>query len=165
MVDRFLRGLARPSTFLPFLLCCIVGFITAASVFNGVAVSIFFNGFDIAICVLIDIAYMPVLWHSIRAPNPTKEQYLVSGILLAWNAIAFSRGWVMAAIMMGRPAWMLNHWVLSLCYAMVAMSGFYFLKVPGKVNGGWRYVTIALVLAVAIITVFLIYMNGAIFNG
>lgn len=159
-MQRILAGLRRPSTFVPFMILALV----AAGVFSRIVpqnqLALITNGTFIAVAMAVNSAYLPVLIQCLRAPEVKQDQYLVSGILLFFNSIALSRVWSMAIILSGKPDWMINAPVQSLCYLMAALSGFYFLKVPGRTTIGWRYTTMAAITAVMIVSLWLAYVEG-----
>lgn len=156
---RLLRGLARPSTFMPVVFLLLAGFGVAAQFVAQNTLAILINGLFIAVFVMIVAAYAPTLLRTLRAAEVQKDQYLVSGILLLWGSIAASRMWSLALIMAGKPAWMINHWFQTLCYLMAAMSGFYFLQIPGASRVGYRYTTAAIIIAIAVVTVVLAFFE------
>ena len=148
---KLVRGLVRPRTFIPLLLM-VVGFLGAYSTLSIPMLSLWINAIDIAIWFMIVAQYTPVVWRVLREDNPRMEENFVFGIVLLFTALAVSRMWAIAVMMNDRPAWMIGHWLPPLCYWVIAVSGFYFIKVPG---GTTKYLTWAVVLAVLIITLVL----------
>lgn len=158
-MKRLLRGLVRPSTFLPVVLLLFVAFIVAGEFIPPNSLALLINGIFISMWIVICATYVPVLTRSLRADHVLLDQYHVSGVLLLWTALAASRFWSIAIILAGKPAWMVNHWFQTFCYLTAALSGFYLLQVPGVAGIGRRKSVIAMLLAVALGTGAIIYLG------
>lgn len=157
-MQKLLRGLLRPSTFVP-LIILILSFALAIQLLDYDSVAIIINGIIIAVWIVVAKAYTPLLIESLREETPTKQQYLVTGVLMVWTAFAFSRIWADVYVVLGRPENMMNHWFPYLCFLTSAMSGFYFIKVPDNSDSGWGYTVFAVVGAVVISTLVLAYIS------
>lgn len=150
---RFLRGVARPSLVIAGI-CAL--YALAYNILPSSVIYIALNAVVIGIWVLMIRAYTPPLIKVIRRDAPTEERNLIIGIVVLWTAFAASRVWVTAAIMMGRPDWMANHWILQFSYVIAGTSGYWFLSVPqGKTPCG--YPTYAMLISIAIVTLIMLF--------
>ena len=159
-MQRLLRGLARPSTFVPILALIAMLFGASAQIIPQNTLAIITNGLFISVSVMVIAAYTPALLSSLRSDAVKDDQYLITGILLFWLAISASRVWSLVIIMAGKPDWMINHWFQTFCYIAAASSGFYFLQITGHSRIGYRYTTAAIVLAVAVVTFTLAFFEA-----
>jgi hypothetical protein len=159
-MQRLIRGLARPSTFLPVLGMALLAFGVSSQIVAQNTLAIVINGLFIAMSVVVVAAYGPPLTHALRSDKVQKDQYLLTGILMFWISIAASRVWSLALIMAGKPDWMINHWFQSFCYLSAAASGFYFLQITGHSKRGYKYTTAAIVIAVCIVTAMLAFFEA-----
>lgn len=157
---RLIAGLLRPSTILPATILMFIAWVVLSRIIPQNQLAIITNATFISVALAVNAAYGPVLIKCLRAPDMRADQYLVSGILLIFLSIAASRVWSMAIILANKPDWMINAPVQSLCYLMAALSGFFFLKVPGRTAIGWRYTTMAGIFAVMIVSLWLVYVEG-----
>lgn len=152
--------MSRPGTYIPFIAAFLLAVFAASGIVDPATVRLLYSGAYTAMSVLVVAAFLPAFWDAVREERVGKNLYLTQGILVLWLSIGVSQLWVSVAIWMGRPNWLTQHWILSLCYALAALSGFYFLRVPDSVtpHGRWGYVTLAIVIAVIIFT-FLLIVN------
>ncbi len=155
-MQRLLRGLVRPDTYLPLLLIC-VSFITAIT-FSGItALMLISNGIFLAMWVTVTCAWLPALNRVLRAESFQREQNLVMGILIFWTAVGISRVWAVAYLLAGKPLWMEGTLVPVFCYFTAAASGYYFVRVAGGSTSGWRYTFFAGTMALLFSTLLLIF--------
>lgn len=160
MVKKLLHGLKRPSNWLPVLPVLFFFWLVAGEVVSLNAVAILANGLDIGGAILLNFALIPAWVKVVRRAGYTPEAYLFGGLLMLVNSVALSRLWSLGIIMMGKPAWMINHWFQSFCYLMVGLAMFYLLKVAGNNEHGvfrYKYVAYGLAVAVMVMCVFLVY--------
>jgi hypothetical protein len=151
-MQRILRGLIRPSTFLPIFGMVLLGFGVSSQLIAQNVLAILINGLFIAMTVVVAAAYGVPLVNALKSEEIKKDQYLLTGIVMLWVSIAASRIWSLAIITAGKPDWMINHWFQSFCYLAAAASGFYFLQLVGHPRRGLKYATAAIALAVVIVT-------------
>lgn len=156
-----LRGLRNPSNWIAILPIVIFFILISFQIVTQNAVAIVTNGLDIGGAILLNFAMIPAWWRMLRREGSTPEAFLFGGILLWVNALAASRIWSLAIIIGGKPLWMINHWFQSFCYLLMGISIFYLLRVPGE-QGTMKikYVAYGLVLAVAFMVLFLLYVEG-----
>lgn len=148
MVKKALRGMLRISNWIPLI--PIIVFFAMAHYLPQNRLAIVVNALDIGAWVLILRAYGPALWEKWRSDEKvTSEIYVLSGILLYVTALAMSRIWSLAIIFSGKPAWMINHWFQSFCYLLMALSCYYFLRVPGS-SVSRKYIAWALAISLTI---------------
>lgn len=150
MVKKILHGLRRPSNYL--WLVPIVLFFIATQVWSQNKIAILTNGLDIGVWVFILRAYLPPFISLLRKAGDKPELGFFGGIITISTALAASRIWSLAIILMGKPAWMLNYWFQSFCYFMIAVGMFYLLRVPTSEKSGW-YIVGAIVIAI-VVTIF-----------
>jgi hypothetical protein len=157
---RLLAGLTRPSTIMPIVGILFVAWVVLSQFIPQNQLAIVTNGLYISGAIGINSVYLPLLFASLRSPEPLPDQYFCSGLLLFTNAIAASRVWSLAIILAGKPDWMINYPVQSLCYLLAALSLLFFLKIPGPSKAGWRYPTMMLIFTVMIVSLWLAYVEG-----
>lgn len=152
-MERLIRGILRVEFWGPLLVAGLA-FLVSAIFISRDDIALVVNAVDIAVWVAILMAYFPVLIRVLREPEVKKDQHLVTGILLLWTALAFSRIWAIVFVLLGRPDYMQNALFTSFCYAAIAFSGYYFIKVPGTSRVGWTYTAFAFALSIAFILIF-----------
>lgn len=157
---RLLAGLTRASSYLPLIGILMVIWAVLAQVIPQNQLAIITNGLFISGAIGINAAYGPILVASLRASEAKADQDFCSGLLLFVNSIAASRVWSLGIILAGKPAWMINSPIQSLCYLLAALSLLFFLKVPGRSKVGWRYTSMTLIFTVMIVSLWLAYVEG-----
>lgn len=155
---KFMHGLKNLSNW--YAGVPIVIFFLLVQIFPQNIIAIITNGLDIGGAILLNFAFIPVWVHLLRRERHSPEAFLFGGLLLIVNAVAASRVWSLAIIVVGKPAWMINHWFQSLCYLMVGVGIFYLLKIPGEQGeGSVKYIAWGLVCAVAVMILFILYQE------
>lgn len=154
---KFLRGVGRLSNWVMVL--PIVVFFYLALWLPQNRLAIITNGLVIGVWIPLVRNYLPPFWKNLRSDKSHPETYFLGGILLGSTAIAMSRIWSLGIIMAGKPAWMINHWFQSFCYLLAALSWYYLLRVPENKKSA-RYITYALITAVSVIVVGLLYLEN-----
>lgn len=151
----------RPGSWVPLTVIAALFLVSISGLINPVTLRLLYSGGFIAMSVLVAMIYLPGLIQAIREPRASSDQYLASGIVLLWFCLGVSQIWASTAIALGRPPWMLNHWILGLLYAISAVSGYYFLRAfpDARVWNNWRWVTVGLVALVIAFTGYAIYYN------
>lgn len=152
-MQRFLRGLARPSTFVPFLALPIAFFFA----FNYAAqenVQVMINGAMISVSAVIIMTWTPSWITALRRPEPKpkelKEQYLITGMLMLWLGAMGAGVWRIWYLVMGKPLWMMGNWFPYFTFTMIVMAGFYFAAVPSRGKGKWTWLMVAVFGAIMI---------------
>lgn len=162
---KLLRGLARPSTLIPVFMIP-VSFYAATNFFDRDTLQVIINGLCVAGGIAVWMAYAPVLYRSLRAENPSVDQFLVTGILMCWGSAMGSRAWALAYLVLQKPAWMQSHWVPYLFFVFFASSSLYFVSMPTrkvsakKVEIGWTYPMMIAVMTVLIAVGVLAYVQA-----
>lgn len=154
---RTLRGLRNLSNWV--MLLPIGLFFFMVQLFPQNKLAIITNGLDIGVWILVVRAYLPPFWTALRAREHRPETYLLGGVLLNSTALAMSRIWSLGIIVAGKPPWMINHWFQSFCYLLMALSYYYFLRVP-KEHESRKYIAYALILGVVFFSSVLLFMEN-----
>jgi len=159
MVRKVLRGISRPSNWIPLI--PILVFLVAAQVWPQNKLAIMTNALDIGAWFLIMRAYVPPFYRKLREgrSHDAADLYLLGGNLLNVSALAASRIWSLGIILAGKPAWMINHWFQSFCYLLAALSYYYYLRVP-KSDTSRRYITYALAIAAVLGGIILLFTEN-----
>lgn len=161
-MKRLLRGLTRVSTLFPLVLMAAMAMLVPSQVLSSTVLAVLTSALGLAMWSLIIIGYTPPLIRILRRENKEPyEQNLVLGQVILWTMIAGWSVWRIAFIVMGQPKWMVGHWLVSLLSACAALSGFYFLSVPGISRLGLSYMTIGVFLSVFLFVVGLFFVEGA----
>lgn len=157
-MQRLWRGLTRREFYLPLVL--LVGvFVFMTLLVPRETNSIVLNGTVLGVWVLIVRAYGPLFVKNLRSATVNREYHLIAGILMLWTAFAASRVWSTAYILSGRPEWMQSHWAAQFFFASAAVSGFWFLSVPSEERVRCGYVLYAVLIAVAVATGAIVWLN------
>lgn len=156
-MQRFLRGLRHASNWLS--LAPILIFLIMAQTLNPNTLAVVINSLDIGVWILVLRAYVPPLWRKLReSRRGSADIYMLGAVLLSSTALAMSRLWSIGIILAGKPAWMINHWFQSFCYMLIALSYYYFLRIPGSLTSA-KYIAYALAASVTI-AVMIVALTG-----
>jgi hypothetical protein len=150
-VRKILRGLGHLSNWLPLL--PVVIFLVMAQIMSQNRLAIIINSLDIGAWFLIVRAYGWAFYMKLRSEERhSPETYFLGAVLLNVTALAWTRMWSFGIILMGKPPWMINHWFQSFCYLLIALSYYYFLRIPEN-SDSRRYITYSLAIAVVLMGV------------
>lgn len=144
-MQKFLRGMRKPSTIIPLAAMVIVTFLSATQFLSAGALSIITAAIALAVTGLILVSYIPTMIYTVRHDHPVAEQNILIGVIILFTDIASWNLWRITFVLLERPEWMISHWAPSLMSLVASMTGFYFLTVPGLSGTGLRYTTLALI--------------------